>query len=273
MRNGFTFKNRHSSEFDVTVQTQSRPIIPEVKEQTYEVPLMDGEYDFSSANAYGREFYKNRVFKMDIKVIGNNLVDLQTRLAKITVWLRGKGQLVFDDTLNVYWNAHIIDMVDYKPEHGHSTVLSVSFKVDSFAYLTFNVIDGPILDSAVMLGSDIPLDMSEYFTFTGAGQHTVYNIGDVPVRPVITVSGGKGILMIKCKEKTLFVPGNCVINLEKQTVTDNDGRSLMNNVSGTFFELEPGANIISLNITATITVSYEPKYIYNTELEEVILGD
>ena len=67
MRNGFYFKNKHSNDFGVTVQTQSRPIKPEMKIQTYDSPYIDGEYDFSTANAYNREFYKNRVFKMNLQ--------------------------------------------------------------------------------------------------------------------------------------------------------------------------------------------------------------
>lgn len=46
MRNGFYFKNKHSNDFGVTVQTQSRPIKPEMKIQTYDSPYIDGEYDF-----------------------------------------------------------------------------------------------------------------------------------------------------------------------------------------------------------------------------------
>ena len=44
MRNGFYFKNKHSNDFGVTVQTQSRPIKPEMKIQTYDSPYIDGEY-------------------------------------------------------------------------------------------------------------------------------------------------------------------------------------------------------------------------------------
>ena len=42
----FTFKNKHSNDFGVTVQTQSRPIKPEMKIQTYDSPYIDGEYEF-----------------------------------------------------------------------------------------------------------------------------------------------------------------------------------------------------------------------------------
>ena len=63
MRNGFIFKNKHSNDFGVTVQTQSRPIKPEMKIQTYDSPYIDGEYDFSTANAYNVNFIKTVYLK------------------------------------------------------------------------------------------------------------------------------------------------------------------------------------------------------------------
>ena len=59
MRNGFIFKDRHSSDFDVTVRTKSRPILPSVKENIVDLPYRDGGYDFSKANPFGREFYND----------------------------------------------------------------------------------------------------------------------------------------------------------------------------------------------------------------------
>ena len=56
MRNGFIFKDRHSSDFGVTVRTKSRPILPSVKENIVDLPYRDGVYDFSKANPFGREF-------------------------------------------------------------------------------------------------------------------------------------------------------------------------------------------------------------------------
>ena len=49
MRNGFIFKDRHSSDFGVTVRTKSRPILPSVKENIVDLPYRDGGYDFSKA--------------------------------------------------------------------------------------------------------------------------------------------------------------------------------------------------------------------------------
>ena len=112
MRNGFYFKNKHSNDFGVTVQTQSRPIKPEMKIQTYDSPYIDGEYDFSTANAYNREFYKNRVFKMNLQISAADLSELNNKITKITTWLMGRGELIFDDTPNVKWNASVIETID-----------------------------------------------------------------------------------------------------------------------------------------------------------------
>lgn len=270
MKPGFKFNDKHTNDFGVTAQTQSRPIRPETKSQTYETPLTDGEYDFSDANIHGREFYNNRVFKIDLKVIADNLTVLQKKLSKLAAWLMGKGDLTFDDTPVVKWDAHIVDTIEYKPEHGKSAVLSVLFKVKSFARLVFNVFDGPCLDDDILLDDDIPLDTSEYFTFTGEGNHshTVMNIGEAAVRPIITISGVSGAVQLTCSGHTLTVPGNCTVDCEHQLVT-YDGASLMSSVSGTFFELAPGANVLTVSKTATIEISYEPRYLHDADLSEV----
>lgn len=270
MRAGFKFKDRHTRDFGVTAQTQSRPIRPETKSHTYETPIMDGEYDFSEANIYGREFYNNRTFQMDLKVTADNLTELQKKLSKLSAWLMGKGELIFDDTPLVKWSAHIIDTIEYKPEHGKNAVLSVVFKVKPFANLIFNVANGPYLDDEIYLDDNIPLDISTYFIFEGTGKHshTVINIGEVPIRPIITVSGVTGAVTLSCNGHTLTVPGNCTIDCERQTVIYED-ISLMKNVFGIFFELAVGGNVLTVSKTATVEISYEPKYLHDANFNEV----
>lgn len=270
MRAGFKFKDKHTNDFGVTAQTQSRPIRPETKQYTSEAPLTDDEYDFSEANMHGRRMYKNRTFKMDLSVIADNLTALQKKLSKLAVWLTGKGSLTFDDSPMVKWDATVDDTIEYKPEHGKSAVLSVVFKVKSFARLIFSVFDGPCLDDEILLDDDIPLDISSYFTFTGTGTHShkVTNIGEVPVRPVIIVSETTDRLSLSCNGHTLTVPGGCVIDCEKQIVTGENG-SLMGGASGTFFELMSGENILTISNTAKIEISYEPRYFHDADLSEV----
>ena len=130
MKVGFTFKDKHTSDFGVTALTQSRPVLPEVKSYTFEAAAVDGEYDFSEANEFAREFYKDRVIEVDIQAGAENLESLQRTLTRLSKWLIGRGDLVFDDIPHVIWDARIIDTVVYKPERdGRKTVLSVSFRV------------------------------------------------------------------------------------------------------------------------------------------------
>lgn len=279
MRTGFTFKNKHSGEFGATVSTESRPILPDTKSQTYDVPLADGEYDFSEANIYRRRFYKSRTFKVNIGVLEGRLADLQKKLEKLAVWLTGKGDLIFDDTPSVIWDARVDDLIEYKPEKGgKSALLSVTFTASAFTRLVFNVIDGPRLGDAIELDSDIPLDISPYFIFTGSGSFTAYNIGDAPVRPIITVTGTAGKTLTLTFDNavlTVVIPttGTAVIDCEKQTVTDGSGNSVMENVTGMFPELAAGENAFSVENAKTTQISYEPRYFYNADLSEVDLGD
>ena len=270
MRAGFKFRNKHTGDFGVTAQTQSRPIRPETKKQIFETPYADDDYDFSEANMHGRKFYKSHTSKMDLKVAADNLSALQKKLSKLAAWLMGKGDLTFDDSPLVKWDADVEDTIEYKPEHGKSAVLSVLFKVKSFAKLIFDVIEGPYLDDEIFLDDDIPIDTSSCFTFSGTGRHShvVMNIGDAPVKPVITISGASGSVTLTCNGHKLTVGGNCIADCEHQHVTNNDG-SHMENVSGTFFELAPGENIITVSGTSTIEVKYEPRYLHDADLSEV----
>ena len=270
MRAGFKFRNKHTGDFGVTAQTQSRPIRPETKKQIFETPYADDDYDFSEANMHGRKFYKSRTFRMDLKVAADDLSALQKKLSKLAAWLMGKGDLTFDDSPLVKWDADVEDTIEYKPEHGKSAVLSVLFKVKSFAKLIFDVMAGPCLDDEIFLDADIPIDMSSCFIFRGTGRHShvVMNIGDAPVKPVITISGASGSVTLTCNGHKLTVGGNCTVDCEHQHVTKSNG-SHMENVSGTFFELAPGKNIITVSGTSTIEVNYEPRYSHDADLSEV----
>lgn len=275
MRNGFIFKNKHSNDFGVTVQTQSRPIKPEMKVQTYDSPYIDGEYDFSTANAYNREFYKNRVFKMNLQIQAADLSELNNKIAKITTWLMGNGELIFDDIPNVKWNATVIETIDYKPENGgHKAVVAVSYKVQTWAALVFDIFDGPTLDNSnVRLDDEIPLSPSDYYTVKTVGDSTIYNTGDRPVRPVLRVKDVTKSVTITCNGVSITVLKNCVIDCDKQLVTDTNGNSIMNSITGSFFELETGANTINLSAAATVEFSFYPQYVWNTGIDEVYKWD
>ena len=47
----------------------------------------------------------------------------------------------------------------------------------------------------------------------------------------------------------------------------------MTRVKGVFFELAPGANTFILSAAAKVTVSYEPKFMYDDNFDNIYLGD
>lgn len=276
MRNGFTFNGKHTSEFSrVTVQAKDRPVFPSVKEQVYNADEMDGEYDFSDVS--GREYFNTRTFQFEFGIAADNLSDLQKKLSKLSAWFKGRGTLIFDDIPLVKWNVRIVDSVSYMPENGgKKAVLTVSYKAMPFSELVFDVIEGPCLNDEIELDSEIPLDTEEYLTFSGTGTYTnIPNVGDVHIKPVITVTGAAGTVSITCNGVSITVSasGNFVIDCEKEQVYSGS-TSLMTKTTGEFFELAPGTdNTIIIDGNATVQINYTPKFLYSTNLDEIDWGD
>jgi phage-related protein len=275
MRAGFTFKGQHSNWFGATVKTKDRPIRPETKETIYETQSMNGGYSFAEANANGHEYYRDKVFQMELQIAADELPQLQKKITRLSRWIIGRGELIFDDTPLVKWDARIVNTVQYLPERGgKKAVFLVSYRVKPFAGLIFDTIEGSSLKDEIELDSDMPLDISEYFVFTG-GTHAVKNIGDMPVKPIITIKGTAGAVSVTCNGHTLTVPGDCMIDCERYLVTDSSGRNLMNQVTGEFFELAEGETILTITGGSGISVSieYAPLYIHSVDTQNIGLGE
>lgn len=278
MRAGFTFREQHSNSFEgVVVKTNDRPIRPETKEEKFNPTNGDGERSFARANPYGHEFYESKIYQMEMDITASGLSNLQSKITKLSRWIMGSGILIFDDTPLVKWIARIVDTVQYMPEHGgtHAKFI-VKYKVKPFAELVFSTTEGPCLYDELELDSDIPLDLGEYFTFEGAGTHTVKNIGDMPVRPVITIENATKPVSISVNGIVLTVPKTAEIDCENYTVKDMSGNSLMTQITGDFFELAEGDNVMTVTCDEddediTIEVEYEPRYIHNVDTNDMRL--
>lgn len=277
MRNGFTFNGRHTSEFaGVTVKTKDRPVFPSVKEQSYGTDEMNGEYDFTDVS--GHEYFNTRKFQIDFNVKGDDLRDLQKKITKLCVWFKGRGTLIFDDLPLVKWNVRVIDSVSYMPEHGGlKAVLSVTYKAFPFSELVFDLREGPRLDDAVELDSEFPIDgAAQYLTFSGSGTYKyVPNIGDVHVKPVITVTGAANPFTIGNNGVSITVKhtGNFVIDCGMEIVYSAD-TNLADVVEGEFFELAPGTdNTVTISENGTAKINYVPLYLYDADFDNVDWGD
>lgn len=276
MRTGFSFNGKHTSEFKgVTVRTKDRPVFPSVKEQVYSADNMHGEYDFTDIS--GHEYFNTRTFQIDFGIAADNLTELQRKLSELSRWFKGRGELIFDDMPLVKWSARIVDSVSYMPENGgKKAVLTVSYKVKPFSELIFDILEGVCLDMDISLDSNIPLDASEFLTFSGSGTYTnVPNVGDVHVKSVITVTGANGAVSISNNGETITVmhTGDFIIDCEKELVYSG-GESLMKKTTGSFFELAPGTdNTITIAGSGTVQINYKPQFLYDVTLDNLDWGD
>ena len=279
MQTGFTFKGIHSGRFGIVMKTSSRPIQPELKSSVYDAPLMDGSYDFSAANSYGRAFYKDRTFVIIMQIFAADIYELQKKISRISSWLTGSGILTFDDMPFVKWNASLSTGMDYAPElSGTKAVLTATFDVKPFSEAIFDTQSGVMLDCPLALDTQMPIDISSYFTFTASSslETEVINLGTHYVRPVFVFTENKvGIssAYAECGGKRITVSGlgsspqkTITIDTRKHIVTGDRGYSLMRNTDGEFPELAPGRNIIRCGsniVPCDMQVIYTPLLMYD----------
>lgn len=278
MRNGFTFKDRHSSEFGVTVRTKSRPILPSVKENVVDLPYRDGGYDFSKANPFGREFYNDRIFTVVLNIYADNLSAMQRKLSLLSLWLSGEGELIFDDMPISKWIGKVSDEVIYMPEHsGRKAVMEVSFRLEPFSKCIFGT-DGPSLEMPLSISENIPINITEWFEFDvfESGDISVYNFGDRPIRPIVKLSEGAKTVMLSMNNKSLTFTSNgkTEIDFAKQKVIDTSGNIF---VSGEFFEFPAGRNILHIENSNSqnmkVEILYAPYFVYGEHFEDLKWGD
>lgn len=281
MKKGFTFKNRHSSEFGVVVKTRSRRLLPGVKSYFYSTPLMDGSYDFTEANIMGREFYNDRTFELSLQITADCLDELEKKNAHAAIWLRGSGDLIFDSAASVKWRGRFISDLAFAPERrGKSAVISAVFQSEPIGMATFTTGKGIYLGDAVALDSDIPLDMSSYFEKQLThGENTVdfINLGDFYVRPVLKFDNGSNITVTYGDSKIILegLTSGAVIDLEKCNITDNSGNCILSKMQGNFFELPPGRSTLEIYADApcALTIDYAPRTIYDFDFSAIDWGE
>ena len=185
MGTGFTFKGEHSSKYGV-YRTTNRPLTPSVKEVSVTPSFCDGTIDFSDYNEAGRVYYNDRIFEGVLQIKGSDIFDLNDKVHNAAIWLMGKGRLEFDDMPGRYWDARIIQGIDYTPQIlGHYAELNVAFRCAPFA-------EGEeIIKTAVMsadTGYEASISLDPYD-------------GDIGVKPIISIKSDAGI------EPSVYVSG------------------------------------------------------------------
>jgi len=283
MKTGFKYKGIHTSKMGVSMRSKSRPILPGIRQSLLTLPSTDGTLDYGAANEYGRTMYDDRVFNVLLHITAADVYELQRRASKIATWLTGSGELIFDDMPDAVWEVCVINGVDFVPEMGgRKALLSVNFRAKPFSHALFDTASGARLGDAIALSADIPFDFntSMQFNVAGAGEFNAFNYGSAPVRPkfVITPVDSErtpGEMKISCRGRELCtnadftVRGTVVVDMEKRTVIVADVQDISGIVTGQFFELASGDNIVTFSeangAEYVIDVIYTPRFIYNTD--------
>lgn len=277
MRNGFSFKGKHSSDFGVVMKSRNRPILPEQKTYTFDIPGTDGEYDFTDMNEYGRAMYKKRVFELDLQIAAEGLEELKRMAARIAVWLSGSGELIFDDDSGTVWDARTASSVSFTPEHrGKTASLKVMFSV-GIGRASFNAGDDLILQDGITLDSDIPLDMTDVFKFelvSGNNIVRLINIGDFYTKPILRFSAAPGNITITAFGKKIYLENlttDIIFDNDSCVVTNDAGENLINNFKGDFFEIPGGVSEIDIYTDAAcvLSVEYTPKTIFDFDFSNI----
>lgn len=281
MKSGFSYRGKHSSEFGIAVKSKSRPMIPEQKMYTYDLPGMDGEYDMTECNEYKRPMYKSRLFELDLQITADNLSELKRQASGIGSWLTGSGDLIFDDDSGVVWKARVSSNVSFAPENrGKTAVMSVVFMVN-MGSAVFNTAEGIILDNAIALDSDIPFNMTDYFTKQlnyGSNFVNIINIGDFYVKPTLIFDGGAENITITYGNKKIMLEDlstEVIFDNERCIVTNSLGENLAYKMSGDFFELIPGMSEIEIYVDTAcgMTVKYVPKTMFDFDFSNIDWGN
>lgn len=108
MRNGFTFKNIHSSKFNICFSTDSRTLMPQLRRNTLTIGGRSGTYDYSHS------VYEERTESLTCYFIKRDFPSTNEQSRQIAQWLSGTGPLIFDDEPNVMYTATVVNAPSLK---------------------------------------------------------------------------------------------------------------------------------------------------------------
>ena len=219
----FTFKNTSSTSFEGLCVT-SLPPITKPSMRTEEIKI-DGK-DGSTFRDLGYSTYKKTI---EIAKIGNvNIENLKS-------WLDGEGRLVLSNESDKYYNAKIIDNIDYSRLMLYDKD-KITFVVQPYKYST--------------------TETKQTFNITNETSIAITNSGNCKSKPKITIYGS-GTINLSLNGTQIFVitlgeEGNITIDVDKMEAY-KEGILKNRLVTGNYdnFCLSTGSNTIAFTGTVT----------------------
>lgn len=229
----FRFKGIDSRDMGIMLKSMPVRYIPGRNITRKHAAGVDGNY------AYGDGSYNDARVQLEC-----DLRD-ESKLADVLAWLTGDGELIFSDEPDLAYDASIEK--EYSRASITARLTGQRFTVTWTCKPFRRMVPAP-----------------GKFPLTAAG--TITNPGTVYSLPKITIVGS-GDFSLSINTQTMFftdISGGVVLDCELQDAFVLDESTLCNdNVSGAFFRLEPGANMIGwvLEDGADIeSVTIEPRW-------------
>lgn len=254
---GFTFRNIHSSTFNITALSEGK---------TYKKPLFANfEDDINTVNGMNGIYYNGTNYKVKTRLVHcyidkideNDWRDIQEWLSPTNI-----GKLTFDEAPYKYYFAKVTEIpeFDYRPNRyglysGYITIAFTAFQ--PFAYSYHNSLDeftydneSWYYDSGILYAEDTPIPIIE--NITSSQTIYLYNGGNQRTKPIVKIEGEWDELTIKnMTTNQLFklkAMGNVKIEVDSQK-----GQVRMNNTlassyhEGGYIELQGTGRVKNYN--------------------------
>ena len=211
----FVYKNIDSRTVKGLIVTELPPITkPKMRVQTTTIDGKDG----SIVTELGYEAYTKTV-----KIALTRGYDVDNILA----WLNGSGQITFSNEVDRYYNAQVIDQIDYEKLLRFKTA-EVRFLVQPFKYSV--------------------TERMRTFATTGLSAIEIRNAGNYTAKPLVTFYG-TGLINVSLNDKQVFkldLSNDASITLDCNEQEAYNANGLRNRkMDGDFFVFAVGRNVIS----------------------------
>ena len=175
---GFTFRGRHSSEFNIGFRSVDRTVLPKRRISEITIPGRSGTYEMGID-----EFEKREI----VGIIGimneSNFEELRKKVREIAYWLSGSGKLIFDDERDKYYQARIAGQVD---------IAQLTMQPKATAKIVFSC--QPFAMSAEKKRKPLNIGHNRDIGYQGTAE--------TPTRIIIRNTGNQTITNIKIKQIT-----------------------------------------------------------------------
>lgn len=254
------------------VLKEKEPLLPSTRDRVLTIDGRAGSYDFG-AFLQERSFVYSCVFVGD----GTNYTEpsaiaLQQRIRELARFLldsKGRPRTIelirYTEPDKCYFvrfsGAATLEKMIYNTVGTFDLELTA---FDPFAKLIVDA-DDIILDTDILLESDVRLDDAFEYLVVGSYTFEINNVGSLDAEPVIEVFGNFASLSINVNGQTFGYTESgtsLTINSERMTVKSGSTNKL-GKMTGNFPILQPGVNNVTISgtgLNATVSFKFRPKF-------------